>query len=178
MRRATKGKNLLCTPSMHTIPGSQCQDFMPLLTRRKRSYSEGCRACTEVSRLECPGSSRCRRCGSVTSSHQRMVPPVAPPPMPPEPAALDEPLEPDEPAVPDDLAPEPNARLWPLSIPVLPWPAPVAPELDVPDAPDRRLLSSVAPGVPVALCCRLTEGVLSSRLVPLGPRLLVDALLS
>jgi hypothetical protein len=139
-----------------------------------------CHDFTQVWRLECSGLSRCRTGGSVTSryQYQRMVPPVAPPPMPPEPAALDEPLEPDDPAVPDDLVPEPTARLWLLFIPLLPWPAPVAPELDVPDAPDMRLPSVVAPGMPVALCCRLTEGVLSSRLTPLGPRLFVEALLS
>src|SRR6478609_7266499 len=125
---------------MRTIPALPSRDVM------------SCLACSQAPRLECSGMSRCRIGGSGTSSYkyQRMVPPVAPPPMPPEPAALDEPLEPDEPAVPDDLAPEPDARLWPLSIPVLPWPAPVAPELDVPEAPDMRLLSSVAPGVPDA----------------------------
>ena len=58
--------------------------------------------------------------------------------MPPDPAAFDAPLPAAEPADPDDFNPEPGWRLAPLSIPLLPAPVPVAPELDAPDAGIER----------------------------------------
>lgn len=98
-----------------------------------------------------------------------MVPPVAPPPMPPDPAALDAPLPAAEPAVPEDFRPDPGWRLLALSCPLLPAPVPVAPELEAPDGADRRSLLLVAPGEPAASLRRFTEGTSPSRLMPLGP---------